>query len=111
MWFGNSVHLIPLLCLALVVIQLLWGVLNLASNYLFVKVGLQALLKLRTDYKQQQGKSISLRTFHDTLLGHGTAPFWLQIHCGSARSVRGKTTRLNSGTTSREKGRAFMCWG
>ena len=25
----------------------------------------------------QQGKSFSLRTFHDTLLGQGTAPFWL----------------------------------
>ena len=33
--------------------------------------------ELRSDYKQQQGKSFSLRTFHDTLLGHGTAPFWL----------------------------------
>ena len=35
------------------------------------------LLKLRQDYKQQQGKTFSLRTFHDTLLGNGTAPFWL----------------------------------
>ena len=35
------------------------------------------LLKLRQDYKQQQGKAFSLRTFHDTLLGNGTAPFWL----------------------------------
>ena len=35
------------------------------------------LLKLRQDYKQQQGKAFSLRSFHDTLLGQGTAPFWL----------------------------------
>jgi uncharacterized protein (DUF885 family) len=35
------------------------------------------LLKLRQDYKAQQGKAFSLRTFHDTLLGNGTAPFWL----------------------------------
>ena len=35
------------------------------------------LLKLRQDCKQQQGKSFSLRSFHDTLLGQGTAPFWL----------------------------------
>ena len=35
------------------------------------------LLKLRRDYQQQQGKSFSLRSFHDTLLGNGTAPFWL----------------------------------
>jgi ATP-binding cassette subfamily B protein/subfamily B ATP-binding cassette protein MsbA len=61
--FGNSPDLIPLLCLALVAIQLLWGLLNLASNYLFVKVGLQALLKLRTDlYAYLQ--SLSLK-YHD----------------------------------------------
>jgi ATP-binding cassette subfamily B protein len=61
--FGNSPNLIPLLCLALVAIQLLWGLLNLASNYLFVKVGLQALLKLRTDlYAYLQ--SLSLK-YHD----------------------------------------------
>jgi ATP-binding cassette subfamily B protein/subfamily B ATP-binding cassette protein MsbA len=61
--FGNSPSLIPLLCLALVGIQLLWGLLNLASSYLFVKVGLQALLKLRTDlYAYLQ--SLSLK-YHD----------------------------------------------
>src|SRR3977135_832330 len=61
--FGNSANLIPLLCLAFVAIQLLWGLLNLASNYLFVKVGLQALLKLRTDlYAYLQ--SLSLK-YHD----------------------------------------------
>ncbi|HEX8898777.1 MAG TPA: ABC transporter ATP-binding protein, partial [Chthoniobacterales bacterium] len=61
--FGNSSSLIPLLCLALVAIQLLWGLLNLASNYLFVKIGLQALLKLRTDvYAYLQ--SLSLK-YHD----------------------------------------------
>jgi ATP-binding cassette subfamily B protein/subfamily B ATP-binding cassette protein MsbA len=61
--FGNSPSLIPLLCLALVAIQLLWGLLNLASNYLFVKIGLHALLKLRTDlYAYLQ--SLSLK-YHD----------------------------------------------
>jgi ATP-binding cassette subfamily B protein len=61
--FGNSPSLIPLLCLAVVAIQLFWGLLNLASNYLFVKVGLQALLKLRTDlYAYLQ--SLSLK-YHD----------------------------------------------
>src|SRR6516165_4785350 len=54
---------IPLLCLALVVIQLLWGVANWATNYILVKVGLQALLKLRTDlYSYLQ--SLSLK-YHD----------------------------------------------
>jgi uncharacterized protein (DUF885 family) len=46
-------------------------------TYLVYTVGKLMLLKLRQDYKAQQGKSYSLRSFHDTLLGHGTAPFWL----------------------------------
>src|SRR5205807_10182959 len=54
---------ILVLCLALVVIQFLWGVINWASNYILVKVGLQALLKLRTDlYAYLQ--SLSLK-YHD----------------------------------------------
>jgi ATP-binding cassette subfamily B protein/subfamily B ATP-binding cassette protein MsbA len=54
---------IPLLCLALIVIQLFWGMMNWITNYLFVKIGLQALLKLRTDlYSYLQ--SLSLK-FHD----------------------------------------------
>src|SRR5213082_1560232 len=61
--FGNSPALIPLLCLALVGLQLLWGLTNLASNYIFVRVGLRALLKLRTDlYAYLQ--SLSLK-YHD----------------------------------------------
>jgi ATP-binding cassette subfamily B protein/subfamily B ATP-binding cassette protein MsbA len=61
--FGTSPDLIPLLCLALVGIQVLWGLTNLASNYIFVKAGLQALLKLRTDlYAYLQ--SLSLK-YHD----------------------------------------------
>ena len=46
-------------------------------TYLVYSVGRLALLKLRQDYKQMQGKSFSLRDFHDTLLGNGSAPFWL----------------------------------
>src|SRR5213594_4211837 len=54
---------VPLLCLALVVIQFAWGIINWITNYLFVKIGLQALLKLRTDlYSYLQ--SLSLK-FHD----------------------------------------------
>src|ERR1043166_2102151 len=54
---------IPLLCLALVVIQFAWGIMNWITNYLFVKIGLQALLKLRTDlYAYLQ--SLSLK-YHD----------------------------------------------
>jgi ATP-binding cassette, subfamily B, bacterial len=54
---------IPLLCLALVGLQVVWGTINLITNYIFVKVGLQALLKLRTDlYAYLQ--SLSLK-YHD----------------------------------------------
>ncbi len=46
-------------------------------TYLVYSAGKMMLLKLRQDYKAQQGKAFSLRTFHDTLLANGTAPFWL----------------------------------
>ena len=46
-------------------------------TYLVYTVGKLMLLKLRQDYKAQQGKAFSLRSFHDTLLSQGTAPFWL----------------------------------
>jgi uncharacterized protein (DUF885 family) len=49
-------------------------------TYLVYTVGKLMLLKLRQDYKQQQGKAFSLRSFHDTLLGHGTAPVWVHRH-------------------------------
>jgi ATP-binding cassette subfamily B protein/subfamily B ATP-binding cassette protein MsbA len=52
-----------LLCSALIAIQFLWGIVNWITNYLFVKIGLQALLKLRTDlYSYLQ--SLSLK-YHD----------------------------------------------
>jgi ATP-binding cassette subfamily B protein len=52
-----------LLCLMLIGIQLLWGIINWITNYLFVKIGLQALLKLRTDlYSHLQRLSLK---FHD----------------------------------------------
>jgi ATP-binding cassette, subfamily B, bacterial len=55
-------YILPL-CLAIVSLQLLWGLINLLTNYIFVKVGLQALLKLRTDlYSYLQ--SLSLK-YHD----------------------------------------------
>src|ERR687892_248142 len=54
---------VPLLCLALVVIQFAWGIINWITNYLFVKIGLHALLKLRTDlYSHLQRLSLK---FHD----------------------------------------------
>jgi ATP-binding cassette subfamily B protein/subfamily B ATP-binding cassette protein MsbA len=54
---------VPLLCLALIAIQIVWGILNLITNYMFVKVGLQALLQMRTAlYAYLQ--SLSLK-YHD----------------------------------------------
>ncbi len=55
---------IHLLCLAIVGLQVLWGTINFITNYLFVKIGLQALLKLRTElYAHLQRLSLK---FHDT---------------------------------------------
>lgn len=50
-WFGggSAATTILWLCGAMVVISLLAGLVNLLSNYLFVNVGLQALLRLRTE--------------------------------------------------------------
>lgn len=64
-WFGGGPAAMAILwlCVAMVVISLLAGVVNLFSNYLFVNVGLRALLKLRTDlYGTLQ--SLPLK-FHD----------------------------------------------
>lgn len=61
---GAPAHALLLLCLTLVAIQLLWGLCNFASNYLFVKIGLEALLRLRTElYSHLQRLSLK---FHDT---------------------------------------------
>ncbi len=47
-------------------------------TYLVYTAGKLMLLKLRADYKAQQGSRFSLRTFHDTYLGNGTLPIWAQ---------------------------------
>lgn len=60
---GQS-RLILLLCLALIALQLLWGLTNWLTNYIFVKIGLEALLKLRTEiYAHLQRLSLK---FHDS---------------------------------------------
>ena len=65
-WFSDSgsATVILWLCVAMVLISLLGGLINLVSNYLFVHVGLQALLKLRTDlYSALQALPLK---FHDS---------------------------------------------
>jgi uncharacterized protein (DUF885 family) len=45
-------------------------------SYLLYSVGKLMMLKLRRDYKEQQGGKYSLRSFHDAVLAQGNAPFW-----------------------------------
>jgi uncharacterized protein (DUF885 family) len=45
-------------------------------SYVVYTAGKLMLLKLRRDYKDAKGDDFSLRTFHDTLLAQGAAPFW-----------------------------------
>ncbi len=49
-WFGTNPASAALwLCIILVVISIVAGVINVGSTYLFIRVGLQSLLRLRTD--------------------------------------------------------------
>jgi len=45
-------------------------------TYLVYSLGKLMMLKLRRDYKEQQGSRFSLRSFHDAVLSQGSAPFW-----------------------------------
>jgi uncharacterized protein (DUF885 family) len=44
-------------------------------GYLLYSVGKLMMLKMRRDYKEQQGSKYSLRAFHDAVLSQGNAPF------------------------------------
>ena len=47
--------------------------------YVLYALGKLMVLKLREDYKARETRRASrLRAFHDTLLGNGTVPLWLQ---------------------------------
>ncbi len=63
-WFGTDPLMATLwICLSLVGIGLLWGLVNLAANYLFIRVGLKSLMRLRTDlYASLQALPLK---FHD----------------------------------------------
>jgi uncharacterized protein (DUF885 family) len=43
-------------------------------GYLFYTVGKLEILKLRDDYKKQEGSNFSLKKFHDQVLDHGMPP-------------------------------------
>jgi uncharacterized protein (DUF885 family) len=46
------------------------------ATYLVYSIGKLMMLKLRRDYKEQQAGKYSLKSFHDAVLGQGSAPFW-----------------------------------
>jgi uncharacterized protein (DUF885 family) len=62
-------------------------------TYLVYTAGKLALLKLRRDWQEQQGGKPSLRVFHDTLLSHGSAPFWALRRLMLGASADGLSTR------------------
>jgi uncharacterized protein (DUF885 family) len=43
-------------------------------EYLYYTLGKLEILKLREDYRQQEGANFSLKKFHDALLSHGAPP-------------------------------------
>ena len=46
-------------------------------GYLFYTVGKLEILKLREDYKKQEGSNYSLQKFNDAMLDHGMMPIRL----------------------------------
>jgi ATP-binding cassette subfamily B protein/subfamily B ATP-binding cassette protein MsbA len=63
-WWAHDPRTFTLvLCLALVAIHIVWAIFNWITNYIFVKIGLEALLRIRTDiYSHLQRLSLK---FHD----------------------------------------------
>src|SRR5437763_797945 len=94
----DATRAIALLCLAMIVIQLLWSLLNLASNYMFVKIGLQSLLRLRTElYTHLQRLSLK---FHDTRRSADSS-FRVAYDSQSVQTIynKGFTNIVSSGVT------------
>jgi ATP-binding cassette, subfamily B, bacterial len=62
-WTHDAATFTLFLCLALVAIHVVWAIFNWITNYIFVKIGLEALLRIRTDiYSHLQRLSLK---FHD----------------------------------------------
>ena len=94
----DPAHQVFALCAFLVVITLVSGLLSLWSNFLFVRVGLQALLKLRTDlYAYLQ--SLPLK-FHDARRSSDSS-FRVAYDSQSIQTIynRGFTNIVSSGIT------------
>src|SRR5437764_13184101 len=95
--FGAT-QAIALLCLAMVIIQLLWSLLSLVSNYMFVKIGLQSLMRLRTElYAHLQRLSLK---FHDTRRSADSS-FRVAYDSQSVQTIynKGFTNIVSSGVT------------
>ena len=58
-------------------------------SYVVYALGKLMLLKLRADVQAKEGDGFSLKSFHDTLLGHGGVPFRLhrQLMLGAQDSA------------------------
>ena len=94
----DATQALALLCLAMIVIQLLWSLLSLASNYMFVKIGLQSLLRLRTElYTHLQRLSLK---FHDTRRSADSS-FRVAYDSQSVQTIynKGFTNIVSSGVT------------
>ncbi len=99
-WLGahSPAELLLGLCATLVLITLGAGLLGLASNYLFVNVGLQALLKLRTDlFATLQGLPLK---FHDSRRSSDSS-FRVAYDSQSVQTIfnKGFTNIVGSGIT------------
>jgi ATP-binding cassette subfamily B protein/subfamily B ATP-binding cassette protein MsbA len=94
----DPMQAIALLCFAMVVIQLFWSLLSFASNYMFVKIGLESLLRLRTElYAHLQRLSLK---FHDTRRSADSS-FRVAYDSQSIQTIynKGFTNIIGSGVT------------
>ena len=97
-WIHDPRMVVLALCLGLITVQVLWGLCNYISNYLFVKIGLQALLDLRTElYAHLQRLSLK---FHDTRRSADSS-FRVAYDSQSIQTIynKGFTNIIGSGVT------------
>lgn len=99
-WFGAAPPqtVILFLCIALVVITLMAGLLNLGSSYLLINAGLKSLLRIRTElYAHLQRLSLK---FHDTRRSSDSS-FRVAYDTQSIQTIynRGFTNIFSSGIT------------
>src|SRR5260370_4201174 len=72
-----------------------------APEYLYYTLGKLEILRLREDYRKQEGENFSLQKFHDEMLRHGMPPLPL------LREVMLKDRRLWGKVLSRAPSRVL----